>query len=175
MPEDPKPEDDPKPKDEPRKPWGTDSDFDPEKAWRLIENLKTDLEKVKSDKSALQSKIDEVTDKDKTEVQRLTDKVAQLESELGTERGRADRLEVALGKGLDAVQARRLVGTTKEELETDADELLSSFKAKDDESTGAESGPTRRPTEDLKGGGDPTREPRPDMREVVSSIPRDGV
>jgi hypothetical protein len=45
------------------------------------------------------------------------------------------RAEVALAKGLTPTQAKRLVGTTKDELEADADELLAdlgSTKAKAD-------------------------------------------
>jgi hypothetical protein len=40
---------------------------------------------------------------------------------------RAARLEVAAEKGLTPAQARRLVGTTKEELEADADQILIDF------------------------------------------------
>ncbi|NUS53833.1 MAG: hypothetical protein HOV66_03070 [Streptomycetaceae bacterium] len=40
---------------------------------------------------------------------------------------RATRLEVAHDKGLTPAQAKRLVGTTREELEADADEILRDF------------------------------------------------
>lgn len=59
----------------------------------------------------------------------------KLASERDEHKGRADkaelslaRLEVALEKGLTASQAKRLVGTTREELEADADELLADLK-----------------------------------------------
>jgi len=39
------------------------------------------------------------------------------------------RLEVASEQGLTSAQAKRLVGTTRDELEADAKELLDTFKA----------------------------------------------
>lgn len=66
---------------------------------------------------------------------------------------RALRLEVAADKGLTPAQAKRLQGGTREELEADADELLTVFKPakaaapKPDPSQGSRGGgPTPRPT-----------------------------
>lgn len=67
---------------------------------------------------------------------------------------RAMRLEVAATKGLTPAQAKRLVGTTAEELEADADELLSTFAP----AAPGEPKPTPagKPREHLKAGsGDP--------------------
>jgi hypothetical protein len=60
---------------------------------------------------------------------------------------------VATAKGLSAAQAKRLVGSTKDELEADADEIIEAFPAKEG-AGGATPPPTRRPAADLKGGGD---------------------
>ena len=54
----------------------------------------------------------------------LEQRVAQLEQQGKQSEERALRAEVANAKGLTATQAKRLVGTTREELEADADELL---------------------------------------------------
>lgn len=106
-------------------------------------------------------------DKDKSDSDRLTEKVAQLEKDLAKETARADRFEVAVDKGLDMTRAKRLTGSTKDELEADADELMSwTAGSKDDNPA------PRKPTADLKGGGDPTEEPAANVREVVDSIPR---
>lgn len=67
---------------------------------------------------------------------------------------RATRLEVAHDKGLTPAQAKRLVGTTREELEADADEILRDFPAaaksppapKPDPSQGSKGPATGRPT-----------------------------
>lgn len=67
---------------------------------------------------------------------------------------RATRLEVAHEKGLTPAQAKRLVGATREELQTDADEVLKDFPTapakqappKPDPSQGARGEPKTRPT-----------------------------
>lgn len=66
-------------------------------------------------------------DAQKTDQDKLQDRLDLLEQEHRQSTTEAARLKVALKKGLDEVQARRLVGETSEELEADADELLASF------------------------------------------------
>jgi hypothetical protein len=105
-------------------------------------------------------------DKDKSDSERLTEKVTQLEKDLAAATARADRFEVALDKGLDMTRAKRLTGATREELEADADELQSWQAGKP-----ADPVPNK-PAVDLKGGGDPTEDPDVDLRQVVDSIPR---
>lgn len=105
-------------------------------------------------------------DKDKSDSERLTEKLAQLEKDLAAASARADRYEVALDKGLDMTRAKRLTGTTRDELEADADELITWTAGKP-----AEPVPGK-PAVDLKGGGDPTEEPDIDVRKAVESVPR---
>lgn len=78
----------------------------------------------------LERRLREIEDKDKTEVQRLTEENARLTKELATVTVSGARLKVALEKGLTATQAKRLVGDTEEDLAADADELLSDLGAK---------------------------------------------
>ena len=59
----------------------------------------------------------------------LEDRVAEIERQAKESEERAMRAEVANAKGLTATQAKRLVGTTREELEADADELLKDIGA----------------------------------------------
>ena len=150
-------------KADPKPPWGSDEEFSPEKAWNLIQNLRGDLEKAKP---AI-ARVKELEDASKSETQKLAE-------DRDTHKGRAEkaeaqlmRLTVGLEKGLNPAQAKRLVGSTKEELEADADELLASFG-----SNGTTSSATTRPREALRGGGDPTEEPEPDLRKIADAIPR---
>lgn len=69
-------------------------------------------------------RLGEIEESQKSEAQKVADRLAQAESDAGTAASRADRAEIALSKGLTLSQAKRLVGTTREELEADADELL---------------------------------------------------
>lgn len=66
------------------------------------------------------SEFDKLAEKDKTELQRATERSDQLEKELASERASRLRMEVAQAKGLPAAMAGRLQGSTKEELEADA-------------------------------------------------------
>jgi hypothetical protein len=59
----------------------------------------------------------------------LEDRVAEIERQAKDSETRALRAEVANAKGLTSSQAKRLVGSTKEELEADADELLKDIGA----------------------------------------------
>ena len=54
----------------------------------------------------------------------LEDRVAEIERQARDSEARALRAEVANAKGLTPSQAKRLIGATREELESDADELL---------------------------------------------------
>lgn len=118
----------------------------------------------------LQAKVAEFEDRDKTETERVSAKLADAEKRAAEAEMRALRLEVAQDKGLTAAQAKRLVGSTREELEADADELLETFAPASKEEPEV---PAGKPTVDLKpGSGDPTVDPEPDIRAVVADIPR---
>lgn len=97
--------------------------------------VKAALRKANKEAETLRLKLQEFEDRDKTEAQKLADRADAAEKRAAEVEGRALRLEVAAEKGLTPAQAKRLVGSTREELESDADELLTTFKpAKDDES-----------------------------------------
>lgn len=59
----------------------------------------------------------------------LEERVAEIEKRASDNEARAMRAEIANAKGLTPTQAKRLVGTTREELEADADELLTDIGA----------------------------------------------
>lgn len=122
----------------------------------------------------LADRLQAIEDKDKSEVERLTEQVTTLTNERDTAVNRADKLEVVMGKALDEDRAaristavKRLTGTTRDELEADADELMPLLFPADDKEP-----PPSKPREHLRGGGDPTDTPEADVRAVVESIPR---
>lgn len=71
----------------------------------------------------------EKADAEKSELQKAAEAREAAEKRAADAETRALRLEVAQEKGLTAAQAKRLQGSTREELETDADELLAAFPA----------------------------------------------
>lgn len=119
---------------------------------------------AKKNKTAAE-KLQELEDAKKTEAQRLSEERDGYKTEAEQARGELLRLRVGLAKGLTEAQAKRLVGSTKEELEADADDLLASFN-------GGVSPTRTKPTERLRGGGEPDQDPEPDLRKIADEIPR---
>jgi len=142
---------------------GTDPDAGAKKALEAERKARREAEKALRD---MQSRLKEIEDKDKSETDKLREQVEQLKSEASTNAAKALRAEIAAERGLTPAQAKRLVGSTREELEADADEILEAFPA------GAKAPPSDKPRAELRGGTDPTEDPSVDIREVVGSIPR---
>lgn len=96
------------------------------------ERVKRERDKF-ADYDELRTKAGEA-DKSKSALDQLLEKFTAMEKRTAESEARALRLEVAQAKKLPAWMAKRLTGTTKEELEADADEMLAEWKpaAKDD-------------------------------------------
>lgn len=141
--------DDDTPPDDPKKgDPAPDPDAGAKKALDAERRARRDAEKALAD---VQKQLKELTDKDKSDVEKLTEQVAQLTKDRDDQAAKALRAEVAMSKGLNAAQAKRLTGGTLEELEADADDLLATFKG-----TGGDAPPTQKPRLNLSGGADPT-------------------
>ena len=149
----PEPQDDPPAKDEPD--WKAEA-----RKW----------EKRAKDNSDAAARLKEFEDAQKTEVDKLKDRIAELEPQTKE----AARLRVALRKGLTETQAKRLMGDTEEDLEQDADELLATFAPAEDPDDDEAPAPSRRPREDLKPGTKPSSEPEVNPSELADSILSDG-
>jgi hypothetical protein len=156
-------------------PWGADEDFKPETAWRLIQNIRNDLDKVKGERDELKTKNKEFEDASKSDQERLAERASNAETTAKTATAEAARLRVAVKKGLTETQAKRLVGETEEDLEKDADELLADFR-KDDgdgDGDGGQEPPQGRPRERLRPGAAPGAEPeKEDPASLAAEVPR---
>lgn len=117
--------------------------------------------------AAAEQTLTDLADKDKTESQKAIDRATALE----TEKNDLIRENVALSAGLTAAQAKRLVGSTREELEADAAELVETLGIK----PSGEPIPGK-PKEALpRGGGNPeTQVEETDPAKLADAIPRSG-
>src|SRR5690606_28509707 len=116
-----------------------------------------------------EARLQELADKDKSETDKLRDQVATLTKERDDLSTKVMRHEVAMTKGLTPAQAKRLAGSSLEELEADADEIIEAFPTQG----GATPPPSRKPAPDLQGGGDPTSEPTEmDPAKLAADLPR---
>lgn len=113
-------------------PWGTSDQFDAEKAWALIQNLRGDVAQQKArvaELSPYETKVKELEDAAKTELQRAQEAAAAAQRQAEDARLALLKHQVANrdGKVLPPELANRLVGSTQAELEADADKLLASL------------------------------------------------
>jgi len=158
----PDPEPDPKPKPDDLGEGGKKALDAERKARRDAEQREADLKK----------RLEELEDKDKTEVEKLRKENAQLKQDIADRDGRLLRAEIATEKGLTPAQAKRLVGASREELEADADEILTAFGPNPGEKKDPPP-PGSRPRPELRGGSDPTEAPpEMDPAKLAASVPR---
>lgn len=134
-------------------PWG--DDFDPERAWRTISTLREESQKHKREKQELAGRLQAYDDAQKTDLEKLEEKATTAEQRAAAAEAANLRLEVAFDnapEGMSVAQVRklskRLSGSTKEELEADAEELFGEFTPAGD----GGQGPPRRPQERLRSG-----------------------
>lgn len=87
--------------------------------------------KAKADLAAANNRIKELEDANKSEEQRQQEAQEQQKAELGTTKARLadaelrlEKYEVAAAKGLDLKAAKRLQGSSREEIEKDAEDWI---------------------------------------------------
>lgn len=86
------------------------------------------LKKANKEAETLRLKLKEIEDRDKSEAEKLAERAATAERRVAEVEAKALRSEIALKKGLTPSQAKRLVGSTEDELMADADDLLADIK-----------------------------------------------
>lgn len=77
--------------------------------------------------AAAAKKLAEIEEASKSEADKAAERLTAAEKRAADAEVQVLRLEVAGEKGLTPAQAKRLVGSTREDLEADADELLATF------------------------------------------------
>jgi hypothetical protein len=140
-------------------------------ARREAEKQRKELEARLKELEPLAAKAQQLEDAKKSEAEKLNEKLTAAEKRAIEAETKALRLEVATAKGLTPAQAKRLVGATKDELEADADDLLSTFggtSAGDGKQTKG-----RRPVENLRPGGMPNP-PDPTVAEQIAAAEKAG-
>lgn len=99
------------------------------------------------------SKTSSVDESKASELEKAVERAAAAEARVAELESESLRLSVAQEKGLTPAQAKRLQGSTKEDLEADADELLAVFAPKGQKAD-------KPSPKSLAGGSDPTQDDR---------------
>lgn len=136
---DPQPTEDPKPQDPPKDPSA--SLGDPGKKALAEERQRAKAAEKRA--AELEARLKEIDDAGKSEAEKTSERLAAAEKAATEAEQRALRLEIAAEKGLTPKQAKRLVGSTRDELESDADELLATFGGASKQPTGPKPDPTQ--------------------------------
>ncbi|MCU1500576.1 MAG: hypothetical protein JWM47_4529 [Acidimicrobiales bacterium] len=156
--------------------------------WKGLSRKHEDRAKENADAA---DELKKLKDDDKTESQKAADEATAAKARADKAEAAALRLEVALDKapeGMPLAQvrklAKRLSGTSKEELEQDADELFTDFKPdtgdeeeneEEREENPEEKGETtrRRPTERLRSGTVPgAKKEESNPEKLAEDVPR---
>jgi hypothetical protein len=172
----PKPDPTPASSDQAGKDWKTEAE-----KWKALARKHEDAAKSLK---PLADKAKELEDASKSDLERISAEAQTHQSRAAQAEAELMRLRVAMRKGLTETQAKRLVGSSEDELEEDADDLLASFKPptpepKDDEQEAEperDPNPRRRPQERLRPGAVPDADVEPvetDPRKLAAAIRRD--
>jgi flagellar motility protein MotE (MotC chaperone) len=124
-------------------------------------------EKRAKDNADAAARLRELEDEQKSEQDKLTERLAELETSAKSSTLEAARLRVAIRKGLPESLVDRLRGDTLEDIEQDADELLVLIQS-DDPSVE----PSRRPRERLRPGAAPDADPAPSPDQLADEVIR---
>lgn len=117
------------------------------------EKTQAALRKANREAAENRVKAQKLEDKDKTESEKLRDEVTRLTQERDAQAQAALRMEIATESGLNAAQIKFLSGTSREELEARAAEILEAMPAV----APASPPPSTQPRPNLRGGTEPDR------------------
>ena len=161
----------------------TDQDTDADKAtdwkaeadkWKALARKHEGQAKSNADAA---KRLSELEDKDKSESQKLADKVTLAEKRAAEAEAKVFRYEVASEMGIQPKHLKYLSGATKEELEESAKGILDDFPetyAKSDtDKDAAKDDKSSRPKERLRSGAAPDGEPEEtDPAKIIANLPR---
>lgn len=140
-----------------------------------VKKLRDEAARHRREKQELSGRLQAIDDASKSDLQKLEERATTAEQRAQAAESSGLQLEVALDKapeGMPIAQvrklAKRLTGSTKEELEADAADLFADYAP-----TGQEPGTGGRPRERLRPGAAPGSEPEEtDPAKLAAMVPR---
>lgn len=105
-------------------PWGSDEEFNPEKAWKLIQNLRKEKDELKP----LAQRAKELEDSQKSEQQKLQEALEAATAEGSAAKTQAAKLTAALDHGLSKEDLDLLDGVPADQIAERAEKLAARLK-----------------------------------------------
>lgn len=169
----PDPTTDPSPADPTLAPQeGQQEPFDEARARAKITESNREAQALRARLKEAEAKVSEFEQQGKSEMERAIARAEQAERALAEAEAGRLRMQVAAEKGVPAQLAGRLTGSTLEEIQADADELLAAFPQQQP----AAPAPSGRPVESRPASGDPTQSPvEMDPAKLADLVSRDGI
>jgi hypothetical protein len=146
-------------------PWGTDDQFDPAKAWSLIEGLRADKEKLSArpvltpEQQQQLTEYQALVEASKTEAQRLAEATEAAKREAADAKADAARYKAAATYGISPEHFDLLGTGSEEEVAARAAKLAALLTPSVPPAPGA---PPTRPVEQLRPGATPAGQPNDD-------------
>lgn len=141
-----------------------DEEFDAERARKKISKANREAKNLRERLKKFEEAEAKRKDAEKSDLEKAAERAEAAEKRAAELELNALRNEVALSKGLTAAQAKRLQGSTKEELEDDADDLLETFGASKETTN-------KRKATKLRGGSNPDEDKKPfDAAELAKKL-----
>lgn len=113
------------PGDGQRPPWERAGEpFDPDRAWRLLQNKDGDVAKAREERDSLAQRLREYEERDLSETDKATRRAESAEARAADAEASLMRYRVATEQGIPASLIDRLRGSTEDELRADAEQLL---------------------------------------------------
>lgn len=153
-------------------PWERDGQsFDPARAWNLIQSLRGENGTVKAERDQYKGKVTDAERAAMTDLQRAQTERDEALQASTTTAGELARVRAAMKYGLTEEDLDFLSGVKPDEVDGRAAALAQRLGI--EAPGGGQRPPTNRPTENLRGGGDPTNQTQAvDVAKLIADIPR---
>lgn len=153
-------------------PWEREGQtFDPARAWALVQSLRGERDTIRTERDTYKGKVTDAERAAMTDLQRAQTEAQENAQAAETSAGETARLRAAIKYGLTEEDLGFLAGVKPDEVDAKAKALATRLGIP--APGGGQRPPSERPTEHLRGGGDPTSQTEAvDVAKVIAGIPR---
>lgn len=153
-------------------PWEREGQtFDPARAWQLVQSLRGERDTIRTERDTYKGKVTDAERAAMTDLQRAQTEAQEAAQRADSNAGDLARLRAAVKYGLTEEDLGFLAGVKPDEVDGRAAALAKRLGIA--APGGGQAPPSNRPTENLRGGGDPTSQTETvDVAAVIAGLPR---